>query len=623
MTTPVPNFVVRNAALLGRSATRVPVETSIATALAVAFSVGVTQDSSSYMEAWARWALAGLLAFPLVFSASLAHVRGRLGQGPRLAVSLVAAGAAAAWVHTSLIDQRPTAYAGYALLLVAAFAQMPLVAAMASRSSEGDQADAVGVGSADDPGHARRVWWFTAQFFERAIVLNVVLQFLFGGLAAAIAAVDTLFGLSLADDPYLHLASLVFIALYPVLVAAGIDDFIQPARGAAGLARPVRWFVGYVFVPLIVLYVGIVYAYHAKWLVTSETPINVISPLILAAGALGVFAAVFTESELRAGRGTGAIAVVRWWPALWLPLVPMAAWAIWARIAQYGFTEFRYVRLLGLAALVVVAADSLVRTVRRREPALASTLVIVAVVCVLGAVGPLSATAVSLRSQTDRLRAALERADAWVDGRVVLERVVADAAVASEVASLTTYLADYHGVRRALSALGLEADDEALAGNPERITSSWSLIVALGLSDALAYDAQSQVTVNVTATPGEPAWLPAGRLYRVTSASGAADPGLEVAAIQVPGTDRVALTTPGGDTFELSVRDWSAEALAGGELYADVILAPAEALVSLTAGAHLIVERAWFATDRETGIPTGSVEVHGWLIVPFGGSQPP
>jgi hypothetical protein len=169
----------------------------------------------------------------------------------------------------------------------------------------------------------------------------------------------------------------------------------------------------------VMVYLTILYAYGVKVLATQELPKNLVSPLVLAAGLLGMAGAILLEPLHADHEQRGLSLLVRWVPALLLPLLPFAFLAILMRQGQYGWTEFRYLRLAGTVLLAVVAVLGTVWAARKKMPPLASVPGILALGLLLVSVGPWSAQAVSRRDQQRRLRTALREAGIRTPVRLV------------------------------------------------------------------------------------------------------------------------------------------------------------------------------------------------------------
>ena len=152
----------------------------------------------------------------------------------------------------------------------------------------------------------------------------------------------------------------------------------EGVRRVAGLAAT------FFAAPLAVGYTAILYAYAVRVAVTGEVPKNLLSPLVIGAGALWLLLAFLIEpirgdadaerpgqerdeaestaakAPAEAPGSTALTRLARWLPQLSSPC-SLGIWAVVVRIQQYGWTEFRYVRLAVLAALVVLAAAGTAR----------------------------------------------------------------------------------------------------------------------------------------------------------------------------------------------------------------------------------------------------------------------
>jgi hypothetical protein len=82
----------------------------------------------------------------------------------------------------------------------------------------------------------------------------------------------------------------------------------------------------------------------------------------------------------------------------------MPAWAIWVRVQQHGWTEFRYVRMLAVAGIALCFGWATWKTVRESTYSAAGLPAVFALLALLGAVGPWGALSVTERSQIAHLR---------------------------------------------------------------------------------------------------------------------------------------------------------------------------------------------------------------------------
>lgn len=440
-----------------------PIEASLALLAAATFSVGVAQET--WPDTSSRLLVTFSLAIPATFAFTLLHALGALRAGMRWALSLAAVALAGAFAFGDY-DPDLAAFNWRLGLLHATSALLPFAA--------------ITLGADRD-----RSWWIQARLLLRVAVAAAYGVALFVGIAIAIFAIDQLFELDIDDDVYAHLGGWTFFALVPWIVVGGRDALVGPASPRAEGVRRIAGLAATFFAaPLAVGYTAILYAYAVRVAVTGEVPKNLLSPLVIGAGALWLLLAFLIEpirgdadaerpgqerdeaestaakAPAEAPGSTALTRLARWLPPALLPMLALGIWAVVVRIQQYGWTEFRYVRLAVLAALVVLAAAGTARLLTRSRGEFAHALdtggdgadaigagndatgladisgdvgtttrpgratyhgnrtplpwaavpVVLALAAFLSAVGPWSAPAATRRSQQARLAAAIEQA---------------------------------------------------------------------------------------------------------------------------------------------------------------------------------------------------------------------
>jgi cytochrome bd-type quinol oxidase subunit 2 len=412
-----------------------PVEVALGVLLAVALSVDARSKGFTEQE-FSRLAASVALALPLVFALSVLRARGLVSAAARWGGTAAVLAACAALGALGLHHDREAEWWRWALLVAAAVMLLLLTAALPR-----------------DGRDRRQVWAFAWRFVVRLVGIGLYSVALFGLLAGAVAAVVSLFDLSKPQHLYTDLAGAVFFAFATWIFVGGIHRLYAPPE--TGVPESVSRLGTWLYAPVLVIYLLILYAYAARVLVTGELPRNLVSPLVIAAGLIGLVGAVLLEPVHADEEHRGLSMLVRGVPALLLPLVPLAAWALLARLGEYGWTEFRYVRLAAVFAIGVLAVLGTVRLVRRRPPLLTAVPAVFAAVLLLSAVGPWSAPAVSRRDQSARLRAALR--EARVDPRrLPRDTVTVDSALYARINSGASYLGSAHGmgaVRAVIPAL--------------------------------------------------------------------------------------------------------------------------------------------------------------------------
>lgn len=381
-----------------RGIRQAPVEVIATLAVAATFSWAVESEAGQpAFQTWAEIAVSCALLLVGAWTATLLHATGRWDAPRRWAFTAGVAIIVAIYAMT-VADFRHDAEAWRAALLVAA--AVAWLVALPAFTSAGLSGEAV----------VARVRSVNGRFALRVIGAILYGAALFLGLALALAAVDNLFELKLEEKIYQHVWGCVAFVLIPWIVIGGLDDYVSAASplastssGVASVAsRIALWLVP----PLLALYTLILYAYVVRILVTGEIPKNLVSPMVLGAGVLAALALLLFDPQPARG---GLARWLRLAPALFIPLAPLGYWAVIARVEQYGWTEFRVVRLVVLSALVALAIAATIQLARRRAFSLHIAPIALTVVLLLSAVGPWSVLALSKKSQQVRLDAALAK----------------------------------------------------------------------------------------------------------------------------------------------------------------------------------------------------------------------
>jgi hypothetical protein len=316
-----------------------------------------------------------------------------------------------------------------------------------------------------DSDEAMDVWRFTLNLTTRSIVGLAYGAAMFAATCVALVALGELFGVLRGSESVGQVAILLFVAFVPCFIASGLETMATESSIADSLSKSMleragKWLVA----PALTAYLLIIYAYTGKVLLTGEAPENVLSPLALGAATLGLAAIFFFEPMVRKSRPDWFSHFVKWLPLGLLASLPLAAWAIWQRIDQHGFTEFRYFRLLlvvgfGLTFLVTpLVRRSRETFVLRIAPALFGVLFVFA------SIGPYSASAVSHGSQLNYLRDDLHTAG--LDLRAGLaDETLEDTPreLKESMASRLTYLRDSHGASTLAHLAGEDELDDIIA----------------------------------------------------------------------------------------------------------------------------------------------------------------
>lgn len=424
-----------------------PVETLVV-AMAAVGAIGMVHD---HHQVWfLRLFLAGVLLTPLAFAA---HRLGRRTQ-------LYAGGLAALGVLAALVVTLPTADTLFAASFSWPFRLALLAALLVPFIASG-----------------RRFTRFVRRFFEETTTWGLLCLGAVAAIAVVFTALKTLFDLRVedlgADAAIVLTAGFILVYLHRLLD----DDAAAPGR-MPELWRRLATTIGAPFVSVMLV---ILVVYEVVVLVRGELPRNMLSPLILAAGFVGFLSTLIISSVL--GEDTGAAALKpadphRWarrksirlaraFPLVLLVLLPMAGWALWVRVDQYGFTPFRAVRAMGLLCLATLSLVGAIRWLRGRAPLAWEVPAGILVFALAAAFGPTSVVHLSIASQTRLLGHQLDEVGA---GRAV--------GATPQAMRIELAWEPYQALRdtiRALAELGGEpALRGVLSGSVEACADRWS-----------------------------------------------------------------------------------------------------------------------------------------------------
>jgi hypothetical protein len=291
-------------------------------------------------------------------------------------------------------------------------------------------------------GETNGFWQFNRILFLRSLTSMLYALVLYAGLAIALAAIDNLFDVNVPSDRYLELFSVIAGLFMTWFFLSGVPDHLERLESEAHYPKALKVFTQYVLIPLVVVYLVILYAYMAKILITWDWPQGWVANLVIGFSVAGIFSLLLVYPIQSLAENVWIRSFARWFHVALIPLVGLLLLAVWRRVGEYGMTENRYfVIVLGLwlAAMVVMSFA----TGGKHIKAIPLSLCLVAL---LSAWGPWGAFAVSEKSQRGRLTEILERNGMLEDGRVRAPARELEFADIKEVSSIVAYMLRVHDV---------------------------------------------------------------------------------------------------------------------------------------------------------------------------------
>ncbi len=304
-------------------------------------------------------------------------------------------------------------------------------------------------------------WNYNKTLFLRFLVALIYSGFLYAGLMMALLALKLLFDVKIEEQLFAELFVVIFGLFNTWFFLAGVPADFEQLDLNTNYPRGLKVFVQYVLLPLLLLYLLILYGYGFKIIFSWNWPKGIVSYLIMCVSVLGILTLLLIHPYALQAENRWIKRVSKGYYLLLLPLLVLLFLAIGMRLSDYGITINRYIIVaigiwLTVVSLYFLSGKSNIKFV---PMSLAALLLLISV-------GPWSLFAVSERSQVNRLEAVLQNNNMLTSGRIAREvswvkdslptfhaaeltqndGILTDS-LHNEVMSIINYLDNYHGFK--------------------------------------------------------------------------------------------------------------------------------------------------------------------------------
>lgn len=452
--------------------------------------------------------------------------------------------------------------------------------------------------------HQGAIWLFNLRFGLAALLAAIVAIVFAAGLSAVVEALNFLFeaGISyhLHERIWGTAASLVGPIYGLSLMPRDLDEELDLAgQKDTMIARGVSVLVNYVLVPIIVVYAAILHAYAVKIVLDGALPKGQIATMvsIFAVGGTGAWLVAWPWRDT--GSRLLRLFMKGWFFLTVVPAVLLSI-AIWRRVSDYGVTPDRYGILLialWLAFITVYLA------LRRNRADMRAILGGIAVLLLVGSVGPLGANGLTIASQFARLTALLESHGFLSEGKIASQPVSLDSDSAGQAASMLSALREAGGLDRLRPWFIGDKDDPFLKGGTD-----WALegdiSMRLGLSNPV-------VQVNYVSFSAAAAIVhkvePGARLIGPYRATGAYNPSDQLPDLSARFNATTLAVRSGTSTWTIPVRDFLEKLKAGA---GDPAKPQPPIVLVLAPGVTLLVDSAYGSLAEPASLGSASF----WLV---------
>jgi hypothetical protein len=264
-----------------------------------------------------------------------------------------------------------------------------------------------------------------------------------GGISIALAGCDYLLGINVPNWVYEKLWLIASCFLWPCFFLATLPEDFEQLQSAEIIDKFLESFIRFIVIPLVLLYMIILYLYAGKIIIQATWPKGGVAGFILGFSWLGLLSILLLH-PLRNNEGNQWIgSYVKWLSLSILPQTIMLFMSVWRRVSEYGITESRYFGIVSAFWLAGICLYFLLSRIKSIK-AMAMSL---CVVTFLSSFGPWGALSVSEQSQVGRLECLLKKNGILSDGKVVKAVTPVPLEDQGSISAIVKYLNDRHGLR--------------------------------------------------------------------------------------------------------------------------------------------------------------------------------
>jgi len=256
-------------------------------------------------------------------------------------------------------------------------------------------------------------WKFNKDLFLRFLLAALFSAVLYAGIAGAIGSFDLLFSIEVESEIYGDLFLLISLLFNTLFFLSGVPKLNEETQEEElSYPKSLKIFTQFVLLPLVVIYLLIMYAYTIKIIILWDWPRGILTYMILGYSIAGMLALLLLYPIQNLAENKWIKIFSTWFYRALLPLVGVLGIAIFKRVSDYGITEERYFVIILSVWLLCISlyySFSKVKNIKY----IPITLAILAFITTFG---PWGAFSVSKNSQWNRLEHVLSSNKLLTDG---------------------------------------------------------------------------------------------------------------------------------------------------------------------------------------------------------------
>ena len=241
-------------------------------------------------------------------------------------------------------------------------------------------------------------WQFNKTLFLRFLLSALYTSVLYGGIALAFWLIDDLLHVKIIYTKYAYVWYILSAIVNTFIFLAGVPKDLSTLESDNSYPKGLKAFTQFVLLPLVTLYLLILYAYFAKIIIHWSLPKGYVSYLVISFSTMGILSLLLIY-PIRDNEENKWIKIFsRWFYVALYPLIILLGVSIYNRISEYGITEHRYF-ILVLATWLVFIASYFLLSKKENIKIIPMTLFALAL---LTSTGPWGAFSVSEHSQKNQ-----------------------------------------------------------------------------------------------------------------------------------------------------------------------------------------------------------------------------
>lgn len=319
-------------------------------------------------------------------------------------------------------------------------------------------------------------WLFNRYLWAGVLISFLAIIIMTGGLHAAFASIEALFGVNLPNDIMGDIWAFSCLLVGPIYALSFVPkDFACGDEGECEQTPGLMFMLNWILAPLILIYFLILYAYFIKLLAIQELPLGVLAYMVTGFAGVGI-ATYLVGWPVRDKTGALMQKFYKYFfPALVIP-VALQFLAIGERIYTFGVTEQRYMVALSAVWLAVLVG----LFTFRKATSIKVMPGILMILLALAAFGPWGAVGMSGYSQMKRLEKLLTQYEILQDGKIVKTEAKIPFEDRKSISSKVDYLHDSN------------RQDRLRGWFPDKNDADWKKFSAYDMTKAMGFDYVSQ-----------------------------------------------------------------------------------------------------------------------------------